>query len=88
MIVPPENPAAMADAMERLILNPDLRRDMGRTARDHAEREYDRHAWTGRMVGGYRRALGLPPEPAGGAPPEGMDAADQPAAQSGGGSGR
>jgi glycosyltransferase involved in cell wall biosynthesis len=86
LIVPPENPAALADAMERLVRNPERLRDMGRSARDRAEREYDRRAWTGRMVGVYRRALGLPAEPAGdagGAPPEGVDGADQPAAQAG-----
>ena len=91
LIVPPENPAAMADAMERLILNPDLRRDMGRTARDRAEREYDRRAWTGRMVGVYRRALGLPAESAdlGDAEsPEAAALAGRHAAQAGGEGGR
>ena len=87
LIVPPENPAALADAMERLVRNPERRRDMGRSARDRAEREYDRGAWTGRMVGVYRRALGLPAEPAGGAPPEGMEGADPPAARAGEGGG-
>ncbi len=92
LIVPPENPAAMADAMERLVLDPDLRRDMGKTARVHALREYDRNAWTGRMVSVYRRALGLSVESAspGAAPPKAAARAGQPVAPAGeeGGGGR
>lgn len=58
LIVPSENPAALEAAMERLILSAALRRRMGSAARDHAEREYDRKAWTERMVAVYREALG------------------------------
>jgi glycosyltransferase involved in cell wall biosynthesis len=37
LTVPPKDPAALADAINRLLLNDDLRRDTGRRARAHAE---------------------------------------------------
>ncbi len=57
-IVPPEDPAALAEAMERMILAPGLRRRMGAAARDHAVNEYDRRVWTERTVAVYREAMG------------------------------
>ncbi len=40
ILVPPKNAEALADAMERLLRDPDLRGELGRGARDRAEREY------------------------------------------------
>lgn len=56
-IVPPDDPRALAGAMERLARAPGLRRRMGKAARDRAEREYDRRVWTERMTALYRGAL-------------------------------
>ena len=40
MLVPPKNAEALAEAMERLLCDPDLRGELGRRARERAEREY------------------------------------------------
>jgi glycosyltransferase involved in cell wall biosynthesis len=57
LLVPAENPVALADAMERLARSPDLRSRLGAAAREHAEREYGRGVWTEQMVAIYKRAL-------------------------------
>src|SRR5205823_5367293 len=40
LLVPPRDPAAIAAAVERLLASPDLRRAMGRQARDRVEAHY------------------------------------------------
>jgi glycosyltransferase involved in cell wall biosynthesis len=40
LLVPPRDPAAIAAAVERLLASPDLRRAMGRRARDRVEASY------------------------------------------------
>jgi glycosyltransferase involved in cell wall biosynthesis len=57
LIVPPEDPAALASAMERLATSADLRRQMGVAARDRAQSEFNRGVWTRKMVALYREAL-------------------------------
>jgi glycosyltransferase involved in cell wall biosynthesis len=59
LIVPPENPAVLAETMERIFLDPDLRNRMGEASRKRAEAEYDRLVWTRKWVNLYRKALGL-----------------------------
>ncbi|MFQ5693115.1 MAG: glycosyltransferase family 4 protein, partial [Nitrospinota bacterium] len=61
LIVPLENTGALADAMERLVLDAALRRRLGAEARARAETEYDRQVWTARTEAIYREALGRPP---------------------------
>jgi glycosyltransferase involved in cell wall biosynthesis len=48
--VPPENPAAFAEALIRLADDPDLRRRMGRNARRLAETEFNRLDLANRLV--------------------------------------
>jgi glycosyltransferase involved in cell wall biosynthesis len=40
LLVPPRNPAALGEAIRRLALDPDMRREMGRTARERVEDRY------------------------------------------------
>ncbi|MDO9206925.1 MAG: glycosyltransferase family 4 protein, partial [Sulfuricurvum sp.] len=40
-LVPPQNAQALADAIEKLILNPSLREKMGKSGREKAIREFD-----------------------------------------------
>lgn len=40
-LVPPENPPALADAMQRILLSPELRIHLGREGRLKAERDFD-----------------------------------------------
>jgi starch synthase len=40
LIVPPEDPRALAEALQRLVNTPDLRRDLGRKARRNVEQRF------------------------------------------------
>lgn len=59
LIVPPENSSALADTMERILLDSDLRCRMGAASRKRAESEYDRLVWARKWVSLYRKASGL-----------------------------
>ena len=58
LLVPPENPQALADALERLAHDPELGRRMGRAGREKVLREFDLTDNTARlaqlMIGGPR----------------------------------
>jgi glycosyltransferase involved in cell wall biosynthesis len=41
ILVPPSNPTALADAIQALLRNPDLRRMYADLAREHAEEKFD-----------------------------------------------
>ena len=41
ILVPVHNPVALAQALEKLILNPELRREMGKRSREMAEKDYN-----------------------------------------------
>ncbi|CAJ60701.1 MULTISPECIES: glycosyltransferase family 4 protein [Frankia] len=81
VVVPPEDPAALATAVAQLAADPDRRARMGRAGRAHVERHFDRDA----LARQYRQLLFDPDEPArpGGAgrstgAPDAPDAPDAP----------
>lgn len=51
VLVEPEEPAALADAMKTLSEQPDLRRELGRRARAYAERQFDKGSALQRLEG-------------------------------------
>lgn len=57
LTVPPGDGAALADALNRLFSDPDLRRRYGRAARERAEREFDRSVMLDRTARLYDRVL-------------------------------
>jgi len=57
LVVPPENPAALADALARLAADPELRRRLGREARRIVEAEHTDVAVASATLDVYRRAL-------------------------------
>jgi colanic acid biosynthesis glycosyl transferase WcaI len=58
LVVPPEDSAALAAAIIRLADDPELRRDLGRRARSHAEAHFEREAVLGRVFASCeKRAL-------------------------------
>jgi glycosyltransferase involved in cell wall biosynthesis len=58
LLVPPKNAGALADALQRLIERPGLRRQMGREARRIAERDFDLDIVVRRTLALYRELLG------------------------------
>ncbi|MBL8687760.1 MAG: glycosyltransferase family 4 protein [Rhodospirillaceae bacterium] len=57
LVVPPENPEALADALARLAADPELRRRLGREARRIVEAEHTDVAVASATLEIYRRAL-------------------------------
>jgi glycosyltransferase involved in cell wall biosynthesis len=57
VIVPPHEPAAMAEAMERLLRNPALRRQLAAAARDHVAQAFTPDAYRRSLVGIYCELL-------------------------------
>ena len=57
LVVPPINPTALADALERLARDPDLRRRLGREARATVETHHTDIAVAAATLDLYRRAL-------------------------------
>lgn len=55
LIVPRENPQAAADAIERLVLNPQFRQQLGLAGREHVEQAYNWSACVEKMVAVYRK---------------------------------
>nr|WP_153445396.1 glycosyltransferase [Sinorhizobium medicae] len=51
MLVPPESPTALAAAMERLIRDPDLRRQLGAAAERRVRADFDHHSSVGQLIG-------------------------------------
>jgi glycosyltransferase involved in cell wall biosynthesis len=58
-IVPQGTVEPLAEALEKLIANPDIRRDMGASARRRIEQEFTLEKLAERTVAAYRRALDL-----------------------------
>jgi len=59
IIVPPEDPAAVADAVEALVRNPERRLQMGQAGREMVARRYSWDESVRIMEGVYAKALGL-----------------------------
>lgn len=57
LVVPRENPQAAADAIEKLILNPELRVQMGERGRKHVTENYTREICTQKMIDCYRKVV-------------------------------
>ena len=51
ILVPPGDPAALADALDLVLDQPDARERLGREARGHVERDYELHRCTTRLRG-------------------------------------
>jgi glycosyltransferase involved in cell wall biosynthesis len=62
IVVPPEDPTALADAVLELLEDPERSRAMGEAGRHVAMREFSADSVTNRVVDIYRRLLSLPPE--------------------------
>ncbi len=59
LLVPPEDPAALADALERQLRDPSFSRQMGRAGREWVVREFDARSWNLRVVERLQRALSI-----------------------------
>ena len=57
LVVPPRDPAALRDAIERLLGDPELRRRRGEAARELAQEEFSWAAATSATLAAYRAAL-------------------------------
>jgi glycosyltransferase involved in cell wall biosynthesis len=58
LLVPPDDPAAMAVALERALTDPALRARLARAGRDRVEREFDNRALIGGLAGLFKARLG------------------------------
>jgi glycosyltransferase involved in cell wall biosynthesis len=67
LLCPPGDARALADAIERLIVDPELRRELGRNGRDAARRHHSWSAVTARILE-LAEHIGQAPAPAGAGP--------------------
>ena len=58
LLVPPKNPDALADGIEKLLMDPQLRQTLGEAGRQTILRNFDSRFWAGDM---YRRIYGVMP---------------------------
>ncbi|MCC6157544.1 MAG: glycosyltransferase family 4 protein [Deltaproteobacteria bacterium] len=65
LLAPPDDPAALADALGRLLGDGALRARLGLAARDRAALVYDRERVADELERFYRRAIETPPAPIG-----------------------
>jgi glycosyltransferase involved in cell wall biosynthesis len=56
-VVPPANPIALADALEKLLLNPELRQQMGTAGRDRVQRYFSTDAYVNGVLEVYQSLL-------------------------------
>lgn len=59
LLVPPEDPTALADALERMLHDPALRHRMGHNGRHRVVHEFDADNWGRLVVERLRRSLGI-----------------------------
>jgi glycosyltransferase involved in cell wall biosynthesis len=57
ILVPPEDPSALADALVELATNPSMREELGRRGEERARAEFGIERMVSRTVGVYREAL-------------------------------
>lgn len=62
LLVPPHDPAALAEAMVAILKDPNRRRRMGELGRIRAREHFTAHNYVPIIEGVYRAALRLPPE--------------------------
>ncbi len=55
LLTPARDPAALADAISHLLVNPTLRREMGAKGREHISREFSLQQMTSSILGAYRK---------------------------------
>jgi glycosyltransferase involved in cell wall biosynthesis len=56
-LVPPDDPGAMADRIQKLLQDPELRQRLGRASRARIEQDFTVAEMTSRVADAYRRAL-------------------------------
>ena len=61
LLVPPGDPRALADALERLLANPELRRDFGAAGRRVALDRFSAIGQSRRLEAALLRTAGMPP---------------------------
>lgn len=61
LLVPPGNPAALAEAVSSMLVDPQRRAEMGWRARRLAEQRFDMCYWARTLAGLYERAVGRTP---------------------------
>jgi glycosyltransferase involved in cell wall biosynthesis len=59
-VVPPRNPSALAEAIERILEHPEEAEQFGRAARDHVEAELTREQLVRSHAALYQRLAGAP----------------------------
>jgi glycosyltransferase involved in cell wall biosynthesis len=59
-VVPPADPIALADVLEKLLLNPELRQQMGRAGRDRVQRCFSTDAYVSGVLDVYQSLLSYP----------------------------
>ena len=62
LIVPRENPQAAAEAIEKLILDPELRTRMGINGHNHVKENYSREVCTQKMIDFYHEIIAKQPK--------------------------
>ena len=62
LLIPPGDDESLAAALRRLFMDDDLRRRLGRAAREEALRRFSIEAMTDRAIAEYRRVLGCGPQ--------------------------
>jgi glycosyltransferase involved in cell wall biosynthesis len=58
LVVPPRDPQALAEAVNRLLADPALRQRLGRQGRERVEREFTKEAMVQKILGVYEKVLG------------------------------
>jgi len=58
LVVPPRDPEALAEAINTLLANPDLREEMGRKGRERVEKEFTKEIMAQRVLEVYREVVG------------------------------
>jgi rhamnosyl/mannosyltransferase len=63
LVVPPQDSAALAEAINCLLANPELRRRMGRAGRERAQQELSADVMVKRLIQLYQEVMSSNPPP-------------------------